>query len=141
MYRSIRRAPSKSPGVRGEPPAWRIACSGACAITRRLRETGTISRGSADAALQLLRIDELGLDDMDRGIVDTIVTKFSGGPVGLSSLAVAIGEEAKTLEEVHEPYLIQMGFLKRTSQGRVATPLAYKHLGLELSRPDQDRLF
>ncbi len=116
-------------------------------LLRRVRDyaqvkgDGTISRGSADAALQLLRIDELGLDDMDRGIVDTIVTKFSGGPVGLSSLAVAIGEEAKTLEEVHEPYLIQMGFLKRTSQGRVATPLAYKHLGLELSRPDQDRLF
>jgi Holliday junction DNA helicase RuvB len=65
---------------------------------------------------------------MDKTIVNTVIQKFNGGPVGLSSLAVAVGEERQTLEEVHEPYLIQIGFLKRTQQGRVATPLAYKHL-------------
>ena len=108
-------------------------------LLRRVRDyaqvkgDGTISRETADAALNLLRIDELGLDEMDRQIVRTVVEKFAGGPVGLASLAVAIGEEAQTLEEVHEPYLIQMGFLKRTPQGRVATPLAYKHFGLKAS--------
>ena len=79
----------------------------------------------------MLRIDELGLDDMDKQIVTTIIHKFGGGPVGLSSMAVAVGEERQTLEEVHEPFLIQMGFIKRTPQGRVATPLAYRHFGLE----------
>lgn len=116
-------------------------------LLRRVRDyalvkgDGTISRPIADAALQLLRIDELGLDDMDRSIVNTIIEKFAGGPVGLSSLAVAIGEEPQTLEEVHEPYLIQMGFMKRTPQGRVATPLAYKHFGLEPPPDGQASLF
>ena len=73
-------------------------------------------------------LKELGLDS---DTVKTVIEKFAGGPVGVSSLAVAIGEERQTLEEVHEPYLIQIGFLKRTQQGRVATPLAYKHFGLE----------
>lgn len=104
-------------------------------LLRRVRDyaevkgDGTINRETADAALKLLRIDALGLDDMDRTIIRTVIDKFAGGPVGLSSLAVAVGEEAQTIEEVHEPYLIQIGFLKRTSQGRVATPLAYKHVG------------
>ena len=98
----------------------------------QVKSDGTVTRDTARAALDLLRIDELGLDDMDRQIVHTVVQKFSGGPVGLSSLAVAVGEEAQTLEEVHEPYLIQIGFIKRTHQGRVATPLAYKHFGLTI---------
>ena len=102
-------------------------------LLRRVRDfaqvkgDGVITRDVADAALKLLRIDDLGLDDMDRQILGVLIDKFGGGPVGISSLAVAVGEERQTLEEVHEPYLIQIGFLKRTPQGRVATP-AFKHL-------------
>ncbi|HUW61177.1 MAG TPA: Holliday junction branch migration DNA helicase RuvB [Candidatus Bathyarchaeia archaeon] len=116
-------------------------------LLRRVRDyaqvkgDGTVTRDTARAALDLLRIDDLGLDDMDRQIVHTVVEKFSGGPVGLSSLAVAVGEEAQTLEEVHEPYLIQIGFIKRTHQGRVATPLAYKHFGFNPPGTPQDNLF
>ena len=116
-------------------------------LLRRVRDyaqvkgDGAITRDMADAALSLLRIDNLGLDDMDKTIVTTVIEKFSGGPVGLASLAVAIGEEAQTLEEVHEPFLIQLGFMKRTPQGRVATPLAYKHFGLDTPRTGQGRLF
>ncbi|MBI4557889.1 MAG: Holliday junction branch migration DNA helicase RuvB [Candidatus Hydrogenedentes bacterium] len=115
-------------------------------LLRRVRDyaqvkgNGTVTKEIADAALRLLRIDELGLDDMDRSIMRTVLEKFSGGPVGLSSLAVAVGEDSQTLEEVHEPYLIQIGFLKRTPQGRVATQLAYKHFGLEPPAPGQGRL-
>jgi Holliday junction DNA helicase RuvB len=104
-------------------------------VLRRVRDyaqvkgDGIITAEIADAALNMLRIDALGLDDMDRAIVTTVIDKFGGGPVGLSSLAVAVGEERQTLEEVHEPYLIQVGFLKRTQQGRVATQLAYRHFG------------
>ena len=112
-------------------------------LLRRVRDyaqvkaDGVISREIADAALTMLRIDVLGLDGMDRLIVRTVIEKFAGGPVGLSSLSVAVGEERLTLEEVHEPYLIQLGFLKRTHQGRVATLLAYKHFGLEPPRGDE----
>ncbi len=112
-------------------------------LLRRVRDfaqvkgDGVITREVADAALRLLRIDELGLDDMDRLIITTVIEKFAGGPVGLSSLSVAVGEERQTLEEVHEPYLIQIGFLKRTPQGRVATPLAYRHFGLALPQHHQ----
>lgn len=105
-------------------------------LLRRVRDfaevkaSGSITREVADAGLKLLRIDALGLDDMDRMILNTLINKFAGGPVGISSLSVAIGEEAETIEEVHEPYLIQIGFMKRTPQGRVATALAYRHIGL-----------
>lgn len=97
----------------------------------QVKSDGVITRDVADAALKMLRIDDLGLDDMDKQIITVIMEKFAGGPVGLSSLSVAVGEERQTLEEVHEPYLIQMGFIKRTQQGRVVTPLAYRHFGLE----------
>lgn len=116
-------------------------------LLRRVRDfaevkgDGTITRPIADAALKLLRIDDLGLDDMDRAIIKTVIEKFAGGPVGLSSMAVAVGEEPQTLEEVHEPYLIQIGFLKRTQQGRVATPLAYRHFGLNPPTPAQGEFF
>ncbi len=116
-------------------------------LLRRVRDyaevkgDGTITKPIADAALKMLRIDELGLDDMDKTIVHTVIEKFGGGPVGLSSLAVAVGEESQTLEEVHEPYLIQIGFMKRTPQGRVATPLAYKHFRLTPPPEPQGRLF
>ena len=107
----------------------------------QVRGDGVITREIARAALELLRIDELGLDDMDKTIIRTLIDKFSGGPVGLSSLAVAIGEEPQTIEEVHEPYLIQVGFMKRTQQGRVVTPLAYRHFGLEPPVSTQPTLF
>ncbi|MFP4171674.1 MAG: Holliday junction branch migration DNA helicase RuvB [Candidatus Hydrogenedentota bacterium] len=107
----------------------------------QVKGDGAITGPIATAALDMLRIDELGLDDMDKAIVRTVIDKFSGGPVGLGSLAVAIGEEARTLEEVHEPFLIQIGFLKRTQQGRVATPQAYGHFGLTPPEPGQSNLF
>jgi Holliday junction DNA helicase RuvB len=116
-------------------------------LLRRVRDfaqvkgDGVITREAADAALELLRIDALGLDDMDRSILRAIIEKFSGGPVGLSSLAVACGEERQTLEEVHEPFLIQIGFIKRTQQGRVATPRAYQHIGHKPPTPGQAGLF
>ncbi|HOV73215.1 MAG TPA: Holliday junction branch migration DNA helicase RuvB [Candidatus Hydrogenedentes bacterium] len=116
-------------------------------LFRRVRDyaqvkgDGTVTRDMARRALELLRIDDLGLDDMDRHILHAIIDKFAGGPVGLSSLAVSVGEEPQTLEEVHEPYLIQIGFLKRTQQGRVATPRAYRHFGLTPRDADQESLF
>lgn len=106
----------------------------------QVKGNGVITRAAAAKALELLGIDGLGLDPMDNAILRTVIEKFGGGPVGLSSLAVACGEEAQTLEEVHEPYLIQIGFLKRTQQGRVATPLAYKHLGLHAPASRQPEL-
>ena len=115
-------------------------------LLRRVRDyaqvkgNGTVTEDIAMKGLAMLRVDELGLDDMDKSIVTTVIQKFGGGPVGLSSLAVAVGEERQTLEEVHEPYLIQIGFIKRTQQGRVATPLAYKHLRLAPPAAGQDRL-
>lgn len=90
-----------------------------------------IDRNVADKALSMLDIDEHGLDEMDKRILETIVSKFSGGPVGINSLAVSVGEEAGTLEEVYEPFLIQEGYLKRTAQGRVATERAYSKFGLK----------
>jgi Holliday junction DNA helicase RuvB len=85
----------------------------------------------ASDALALLEVDERGLDDMDRRMLEAIVVKYSGGPVGLSTIAVVVGEEPDTLEDVYEPYLIQEGFLKRTARGREATDLAFTHLGLQ----------
>jgi Holliday junction DNA helicase RuvB len=96
----------------------------------QVRGDGTISAELADKALALLEIDQNGLDEMDKRILDAIVVKFGGGPVGVSSLAVAVGEEPDTIEEVYEPYLIMEGYLNRTPQGRVVTELAYKRLGL-----------
>ena len=85
----------------------------------------------ADRALAMLEIDQHGLDEMDKRILETIIVKFGGGPVGVSSLAVAVGEEPDTIEEVYEPYLIMEGYLQRTPQGRVATELSFKKLGLK----------
>lgn len=106
-------------------------------LLKRIRDYAQIEANNvitaevADHALQMLGIDKEGLDDMDKRIIETIVHKFSGGPVGINTIAVAVGEEADTIEEVYEPYLIQKGFLKRTRRGRVATSLAYRHLGLK----------
>ena len=104
-------------------------------LLRRIRDyaqvkgDGRINTAISDKALKMLGVDERGLDQMDKTIITTIIEKFSGGPVGVNSLAVAVGEESDTIEEVYEPYLIQMGYIKRTSSGRVATELAYGHFG------------
>ncbi|HEY6168633.1 MAG TPA: Holliday junction branch migration DNA helicase RuvB [Verrucomicrobiae bacterium] len=97
----------------------------------QVRHQGRITGEVADQSLAILEIDENGLDEMDKRILETIILKFSGGPVGVGSLAVAVGEEPDTLEEVYEPYLIMEGYLNRTPQGRVATELSYKKLGLK----------
>jgi Holliday junction DNA helicase RuvB len=133
-----------------------IHLDGAQAIARRARGTprvanrllkrvrdyaqihagGAIDAGTADAALDLLEVDHEGLDRLDREILATVCERFGGGPVGLSTLAVAVQEEQDTIEDVYEPYLLQRGFLLRTPRGRCATPHAYRHLGLE---PPGDR--
>jgi Holliday junction DNA helicase RuvB len=94
----------------------------------QIKGDGTITKAIAQMALKALDVDENGLDDMDNRILLTIIEKFKGGPVGLTTIATAVGEEAETIEEVYEPFLIQEGYLKRTSRGREATELAYKHL-------------
>jgi Holliday junction DNA helicase RuvB len=96
-----------------------------------VRHAGSIDERVAVAALEMLEVDEEGLDRLDRGILRAICEKFEGGPVGLSTLAVAVSEESDTIEDVYEPYLLQRGLIKRTPRGRVATARAYEHLGLE----------
>lgn len=98
----------------------------------QVRYDGVITKEVADIALDLLEVDKKGLDHIDRNILETMIGKFGGGPVGLDTLAAAIGEDAGTIEDVYEPYLIQNGFLNRTPRGRVATEPAYRHLGLEI---------
>jgi len=93
---------------------------------------GTITEEIAKIALEKLEIDELGLDNIDRKILKTIILSYSGGPVGIETLSSTIGEETETIEDVYEPYLLQMGFLSRTPRGRIATPNAYKHLGINM---------
>jgi Holliday junction DNA helicase RuvB len=96
-----------------------------------VRGAGSIDEAVATEALELLEVDRAGLDRLDRDILRAICEKFEGGPVGLSTLAVAVGEEADTIEDVYEPYLLQRGLLKRTPRGRVATAAAFEHLGIE----------
>ena len=96
-----------------------------------VKGNGVITKEVADIALRALEIDELGLDSIDRRMLESIIRNFSGGPVGLETLAATIGEEAITLEDVYEPYLLQIGFLSRTPRGRMVTPNAYRHLGLK----------
>ncbi len=107
----------------------------------QVRADGIITRGIAEQALDLLNIDFLGLDDLDRRVLITIVEKFRGGPVGLSTIAASISEERDTIMDVVEPYLMQLGFLQRTSQGRVATPEGYEHLGVAFPKEQQKKMF
>lgn len=102
---------------------------------------GMISREVADHALQALEVDQHGLDEMDKRILLCILEKYDGGPVGLNTLAVAVGEEPGTIEEVYEPYLIQEGFVKRTPRGREATGIAYRHFGMKRRGTAQSTLF
>lgn len=116
-------------------------------ILRRVRDfalvksSGIIDQDISMLGLESLEIDSLGLDAMDREIIETIIKKFSGGPVGIKNIAVAVGEESDTLEEVYEPYLIQEGFVQRTQRGRIATSLAYKHFGFEIKKGTEGSLF
>src|SRR3954447_1022087 len=96
-----------------------------------VRGDGTVSRETAQAGLKLFGVDELGLDKVDRAILHAVCARFGGGPVGLSTLAVSVGEEAETVEDVYEPFLMQLGLLMRTPRGRVALPAAWQHLGLD----------
>ena len=96
----------------------------------QIKGNGTIDKSIAQIALKALDVDENGLDEMDNRILLTIIEKFKGGPVGLTTIATAVSEEAETIEEVYEPFLIQEGYLKRTSRGRETTELAYRHLKL-----------
>ncbi|GAH09727.1 unnamed protein product, partial [marine sediment metagenome] len=98
----------------------------------QVKGDGSIDRKIAKRALEMLQIDPLGLDDVDRQVLEVIIEKFSGGPVGLKALSAATSEEKETIEEVYEPYLMQIGFLDRTPQGRVATENAYQHLGVQI---------
>ena len=93
---------------------------------------GKIDEQIAEQALVLLQVDRLGLDHIDHKLLSGMIEKFRGGPVGLETIAATIGEEAHTIEDVYEPYLLQIGFLQRTPRGRIVTELAYQHLGLEV---------
>jgi Holliday junction DNA helicase RuvB len=116
-------------------------------LLRRVRDYAeveadrVITEDVAHGAMAMLQVDSVGLDVLDQAILSAIIDKFSGGPVGLKTLASAVGEETDTLEEVYEPYLMQIGFLKRTPRGRVATPRAFKHLGHEMVEGTGELLF
>jgi Holliday junction DNA helicase RuvB len=100
-----------------------------------VRADGVVTQAIAAAALAVYEVDELGLDRLDRGVLDALLRRFGGGPVGLSTLAVAVGEEPETVETVAEPFLVRAGMLARTPRGRVATPAAWRHLGLRPPAP------
>ena len=116
-------------------------------LLRRVRDftqvkaDGLITRDSAIQALELLAVDEMGLDEVDRRVLKTIIEKYGGGPVGLATIAASISEESDTIMDVVEPYLLQLGLIDCTPQGRVATPLAYEHLKITLNQKEnQPRL-
>ncbi|MEW6405176.1 MAG: Holliday junction branch migration DNA helicase RuvB [Chloroflexota bacterium] len=106
----------------------------------QVRADGTVTHKVAKEALDLLQVDPLGLDDVDRRVLKTIIEKYGGGPVGLNTIAASISEEQDTIMDVVEPYLLQLGFLDRTPQGRVATKPAYEHLGMDWKEEGQPRL-
>jgi Holliday junction DNA helicase RuvB len=106
----------------------------------QVRAEGVITRHVAGDALRLLEVDELGLDEIDRKVLHTIIEKFDGGPVGLDTIAAAISEESDTIMDVYEPYLLQLGFLDRTPRGRMATRHAYEHLGQPYAKAEQPKL-
>jgi Holliday junction DNA helicase RuvB len=107
----------------------------------QVRRDGTIDGTVARDALAVLKIDELGLDKVDGAILEALIGRFGGGPVGLSTLSVAVGEEPDTLEDVYEPFLMQLGFLRRTPRGRVATEAAFRHVGAAVPKGAAARLF
>jgi len=104
------------------------------------RASGVIDMGTAEEALEVYEVDSLGLDKVDRAILESLVHKFGGGPVGLSTLSIAVGEEPETVEDAYEPFLLQSGLLKRTPRGRIATTGAYRHLGVAPPESPQQTL-
>ena len=101
---------------------------------------GVITKKVNDHAMQVMEVDELGLDAVDKNILNAIIDKFSGGPVGVDTIASATGEDAATIEDVYEPYLLQLGFIARTPRGRICMPNAYKHLGKKISKERMEAL-
>src|ERR671934_20553 len=110
-------------------------------LAPEVRHDGAVTTEIAREALELLEVDERGLERTDRALLRAIVEKFEGGPVGLSTLAVALGEEADTIEDVYEPYLLQLGFLQRTPRGRVVTELGRAHVGATVVADAEESLF
>jgi len=153
LARIVRRSAAILDVALDERGAWAIASRsrGTPRVANRLlkrvrdwaevRGTGMVDDAAADAALALLEVDELGLDRLDREILSAICERFGGGPVGLSTLAIAVNEESDTIEDVYEPYLLQTGLLQRTPRGRAATRRAFEHLGLKPPTADADSLF
>ena len=107
----------------------------------QVRGNGVITREIADQSLKMLEVDKIGLDKVDKRMILSIINAFNGGPVGLETLAATIGEEAGTIEDVYEPYLLQIGFLNRTPRGRMATRLAYEHFGMPFLEEEQQQSF
>jgi holliday junction DNA helicase RuvB len=105
-----------------------------------VRSDGTVDEVTADTALEVFEVDHYGLDKVDRAILEAIIVKFDGGPVGLSTLAIAVGEDPETVEDAYEPYLILEGFIQRTPRGRIATGRGYAHLGIDTPADDQGTL-
>ena len=105
-----------------------------------MKAGGKITKSVTEEALRMLEVDPIGLDKMDTMLVLTMIDKFSGGPVGVETLAAAIGEEKDTIEDVYEPFLIQAGFVQRTPRGRIATPLAYEHFHRKEASPGPKKL-
>lgn len=155
--RELKRIVERSAGILGievdDDGALEIAQRSRCTprvanrLLRRIRDfaqvkgQGRITREIAEIGLEALEVDGCGLDEMDKRILMTIIDKFGGGPVGINTLATAVGEEAETIEEVYEPYLVQEGFLERTPRGREVTGRAVKHFGGAGSQDDQSKLF
>ena len=102
----------------------------------QIKGEGIITREIADKALNMMEVDKLGLDNIDRMVLSTIINNFAGGPVGLDTIAASVGEESNTIEDVCEPYLLQQGFITRTARGRCATPLAYQYMGIEMPKKE-----
>ena len=123
-------ARTRSRAARGARRASPTGCSAACVTWPRFVALPAIDAALAGDGLEMLEVDTAGLDEMDRKLLRCLIEKFDGGPVGLGTLATALGEEPDTLEDVYEPYLIQEGYLDRTRRGRVATRHAYGHLGV-----------
>jgi Holliday junction DNA helicase RuvB len=107
----------------------------------QIKGDGIITKEISRRALNMLEVDEIGLDELDREILRGIIEKYSGGPVGIETLSLLLGEDRRTIEEVYEPYLVKIGFIKRTQRGRVVTDLAYSHLGITVIEGSQNKLF
>ena len=125
---------AKSRGAAAARRAWRIGCCAASAISPKCARKGTSRSEWRATRSQCFGVDEHGLDEVDRNLLLTIIQKYSGGPVGLNTIAASLSEEEDAIEEMYEPYLMQLGLLDRTQRGRVATALAYKHFGMDEPR-------